>query len=128
MVSILVVDDSGFVRKVMMECLRELRLGVVLEASTGASAIERCKAEKIDLIFMDMVLPGKNGVETTAEILQADPHVKVVACSSLNEPWVRDRALNAGCCDYLMKPFTRESIQEMVRSHLPRGQKGTAHG
>lgn len=128
MISILVVDDSGFVRKVMMECLREMKLGNVLEANTGASAVETCRAEKIDLIFMDMVLPGKNGVETTAEILQLDPYVKVVACSSINEPWVRDRAMNAGCCDYMLKPFTRESIQEMVHSHLKSGKRGLAHG
>lgn len=128
MPSILVVDDSGFIRKIMMDCLREMKVGRVLEADSGASAVEVCQTGTIDLVFMDMVLPGKNGVETTREILERNPHVKVVACSSLNESWVKDRALNAGCCDYMLKPFTKDSIREMVTAHLSNRLKGASNG
>lgn len=127
MSSVLIVDDAGFVRKILMNILEDLDVDAVHEAVSGEQAIERCAEQVPELIFMDLVLPGKNGAETAAEILKRWPAVKIIAMSSAEEDWVKARAFAAGCADFVSKPFTRDSIRRALQSHLP-AKKESKHG
>lgn len=125
--SVLIVDDAGFVRKILMNILEDLDVDAIAEAVTGEQAIERCAEHAPDVIFMDLVLPGKNGAETTAEILKRWPTVKIIAMSSAEEDWVKARAFSAGCVEFVSKPFTRDSIRRALANHLP-AKKESKHG
>lgn len=113
---VLVVDDAGFVRQILVSFLMELGCEVVGEARTGTEAIERAKVTKPDLIFMDMVLPEKNGAEAAIEILESRPQSRIVAMSTANEDIVRQRANEAGCIRFMEKPFQKESVKKLLET------------
>ncbi len=119
MSAVLIVDDAGFVRKILMNLLYDLGVEAVHESDTGEKAIELCAQFKPELIFMDLVLPGKNGAETANEILKQWPEIKIVAMSSGDEDWVKAKAFAAGCIEFTAKPFTRDSIRRIILQHLP---------
>lgn len=113
---VLVVDDAGFVRQILVSMLMELGCEVVAEARTGTEAVERAKLAKPDLIFMDMVLPEKNGAEAAIEILEARPQSRIIAMSTATEEIVRTRANQAGCIRFLEKPFRRSDVLSMLET------------
>ena len=112
---VLVVDDAGFVRQILVSMLMDLGCEVVAEARTGTEAIERAKLAKPDLIFMDMVLPEKNGAEAAIEILEARPQCRIIAMSTATEEIVRARANQAGCIR-LEKPFRVQDVQSLLET------------
>lgn len=113
---VLVVDDAGFVRQILVSLLLDLGCEVVGEARSGAEAVERAKLIQPDLIFMDMVLPEKNGAEAAIEILEARPNCRIIAMSTADEQIVRSRAMQAGCIRFLEKPFRRESLISILET------------
>ncbi|MBX3017037.1 MAG: response regulator [Bdellovibrionaceae bacterium] len=113
---VLVVDDAGFVRQILVSMLMDLGCEVVAEARTGTEAIERAKLAKPDLIFMDMVLPEKNGAEAAIEILEARPQCRIIAMSTATEEIVRARANQAGCIRFLEKPFRVQDVQSLLET------------
>lgn len=113
---VLVVDDAGFVRQLMVSLLMELGCEVVAEARNGTEAVERAKVAKPDVVFMDMVLPEKNGAEAAIEILEARPQCRIIAMSTATEDIVRTRADQAGCIRFLKKPFGREDVRQLLES------------
>lgn len=113
---VLVVDDAGFIRQILTSLLTELGCDVVGEARNGAEAVLRAKAVEPDLIFMDMVLPQKNGAEAATEILESRPECRIVAMSTATEEVVRARAIQAGCIRFLEKPFKREALIAILSS------------
>ena len=102
---VLVVDDSSFIILVCRQALEKSGYQVVGEAFDGVEAVEKAEALKPDFIIMDIALPRKNGFEATEMILELLPKTKVLAISAVDEEWVRDKALESGCFDFLPKPF-----------------------
>ena len=80
---VLVVDDAIFMRNIIKDIFASGGFEVVGEASNGVEAIERWKELKPDITTMDLVMPFKNGIEATREILRAEPKAVVVMCSAL---------------------------------------------
>lgn len=113
---VLIVDDAGFVRQILSHLLSELGCDVVGEARNGVEAVDKARLAKPDLIFLDMVLPFKNGAEVAAEILETLPTTRVIAMSSATEDLVRTRADQAGCIRFLPKPFNREAVESILQS------------
>ncbi|NJL24368.1 MAG: response regulator [Calothrix sp. SM1_5_4] len=71
---------------------------------------------KPDVVLMDIVMPRKSGIEATQEILEALPQVRVLACSTVDQNSMVMRALEAGCCNYIVKPFKSEEVLSAVRN------------
>lgn len=113
---VLIVDDAGFIRQILASLLSELGCHVIGEARNGAEAVTRALSLKPDLIFMDMVLPGKNGAEASQDILDALPGVRIVAMSTTDEEIVRLKAEAAGCIRFLDKPFNLNSVLEVLQT------------
>lgn len=113
---VLVVDDAGFVRQILVSLLMDLGCEVVGEARHGVEAVERARVTKPDVIFMDMVLPQKNGAEAAIDILEQQPTCRIIAMSTATEDVVRRRATEAGCIRFMAKPFQRESLLEILQS------------
>jgi two-component system chemotaxis response regulator CheY len=65
---------------------------------------------------MDLVMPRKSGIEASAEILKELPDLRIVACSTVDQNSMVMRALEAGCCNYITKPFKADEVLAAVRA------------
>ncbi len=121
-VKILLADDHALVRagiRSMLEGLPEIV--VVGEANDGREALELVASLSPDLVFMDIAMPGLNGLDTAARILRDHPQVRVVILSMyLNEEYVLG-ALRAGATGYLLKDSDPSELELAVRA-VARGE------
>ncbi len=117
---ILVVDDSELIRAAFEEKLGEVGYQVV-RASNGEEAIEAAKKEQFDLAYVDLVMPGMDGIETCKAIVEISPKTKVVLISGYPDR-VEERGkdfISAGGEDiFLLKPFSKEKLVETTRELL----------
>lgn len=111
---ILLVDDSSFIILVCRQALEKSGYEVVGEAYDGYQAVELAQELKPDVIVMDIALPGKNGFEATQLIHEFLPKVKVLAISALDEDWVKQKAVQSGCVDFLEKPFEAVELIDRI--------------
>jgi two-component system chemotaxis response regulator CheY len=101
---VLIVDDSEAFRKVMIELLVRVGFHDVAEAQDFDDGVAVLQKERPKISFVDMILPGKSGVELTAEMLKIDPKAIVIAMSSIvNKKMIRE-SLDSGAKDFLLKP------------------------
>lgn len=114
---ILVVDDTPANAKLL-----EIRLGAeyfdVVVASSGTKALELCASRPLDLVLLDVMMPGLDGFETCRR-LKADPttaHIPVVMVTTLDQPSDRIRGLEAGADDFITKPIDEVALLARVRS------------
>jgi two-component system, cell cycle response regulator DivK len=116
---ILLVDDNAENRRFLSRRLQR-RGFEVLEAVDGAAAVEMARAEKPDLVLMDMNMPAVDGWEATRRI-KADPasaSVPVVGLTAHALAGDRERAIQAGCSDYHTKPVEFPKLLEQIESLL----------
>lgn len=121
---VLIVDDAAFMRSMVREMFVAGGYEVVGEATHGAEAVERYEALKPDLTTMDIVMPYKNGVEATREIVRAHPQAVVVICSALGQEALVLEALEAGAADFIVKPFQSAELLGVVRKVLGEDTEG----
>lgn len=118
---ILVVEDNEDNREILIFRLRHLGGFEILVASNGKEALETAAQIKPDLIFMDLKMPVMDGFEAVRLVRQSDwgKHLPVIAITALAVEGDREKALDAGCTDYIPKPITDYSIIERkVREFL----------
>lgn len=104
MARVFVVDDEDFIRDLYREVFEANGI-TVFAASNGEECLDLFKTLKHrpDAIIMDHRMPGKDGIETTREILKIDPHVPIIFSSA--DESVREQALEAGAISFWAKPF-----------------------
>jgi two-component system, NarL family, response regulator LiaR len=114
-IRILVVDDHDMVRRGLAMYLEETpQLKLVGEASNSIDAIALCRQLLPDVILMDLVMPGTDGVATIKAILQERPGMRIIALTSYqNEELVND-ALAAGAISYLLKNASSQEIAKAI--------------
>lgn len=111
---ILVVDDSEAFRKVMLELLVRVGFHDVVEAKDFDEAIRLFEREKPHISFVDMILPGKSGVELTLAMVKSDPEAVVIAMSSIvNKKMIRE-SLESGAKDFLLKPTNEIALNAVM--------------
>ena len=103
-IRIVLADDHPVVRAgIRAELERMPGVEVLGEASDGRSALELIKAQRPNIVFMDISMPGLNGLETTVRIAKEFPDVKVIILSRHENEEYYWQALRAGACGYLLK-------------------------
>jgi CheY-like chemotaxis protein len=115
--TILLVEDFDDTRLMMKLWL--VKNGYrVLEAETGQEAIKVAQRERPDLIIMDVMMPGMNGLEATQRIreYQALRRTPIVAVSAYGADEYRSIAIEAGCNEYVSTPFEPSALAELIRS------------
>ncbi|HEY4244453.1 MAG TPA: response regulator [Kofleriaceae bacterium] len=120
MSSAIVVDDSPIVRMQLRQILARIGCTVVAEAGSGDQVRALYAKHHPDLVTMDIVMPGKDGVAAAVELLREFPTATIVMCTSLA---TREKVLacrRAGVVHYLLKPFEPEHAQQMLRHALER--------
>jgi len=114
--TVLICDDSMLVRKKLRDSL-EKGCGVhVIEAKNGAAAVEIYQEQHPDLVFMDIVMPVKDGIAALQEIRALDPQARVVMASSAGTQEHLRKAIDAGATDFVQKPFLEERLREIVKN------------
>lgn len=119
MAKIMIVDDSNLIRVVISNFVKKAGSNYeIVTAQTGEEAIEKYQSEKPDLVFMDIKMPGMDGISAMEKIRASDPNAKVVMCTALKEPEQEERAKKAGCVDYIVKPFNKEEIINVLKQNV----------
>jgi two-component system, NarL family, response regulator LiaR len=116
-IKVLIVDDHLVVRQGLRTFL-ELHEDIVVagEASDGKAAVEISARLEPDVILMDLVMPGLDGISATQRIKQHQPGVKVIALTSFTEDDKVFPAIQAGASSYLLKDVTPEALVEAIRA------------
>ena len=114
----MICDDAQFMRAVIKQVLSGNGFEVVGEAGSGQEAIERYAELKPDLVTMDVVMPGMNGIEAVRAIIAHDPAARVVICSAVGQKRLIDEALEAGARSFVVKPFEPQRLMEAVEQAL----------
>ena len=107
---VLIVDDAIFMRMKLKDILEKNGYEVVAEAQNGLEAIEKYKAEKPDLVTMDITMPEMDGVAALKGIKAVDPGAKVVMCSAMGQQSMVMDAIQAGAVDFIVKPFDSDRV------------------
>lgn len=116
-IRVLLVDDHTMVRRglaTFLDIFDDLILAG--EAESGQEAVQRCAELKPDVVLMDMVMPGMDGVSATHTIRQEFPQVRVLALSSFKEGELIQKALQAGAIGYLLKTVSADDLARAIRA------------
>jgi len=115
---ILVVEDDLLSKKLLEETLGKISSSLLF-ASNGLEAIEACMGNPdIDLILMDLKLPEMNGYEATKRIRAFNKNILIIAQSAFALTGDRDKALEAGCNEYIPKPIDTNELFALLRKHI----------
>jgi len=121
---ILVVDDDPQIRRVMRVTL--IAQGYeVNDARSGEEALEKLRRETVDLVLLDMNMPGLGGIET-CRLIRADSEVAIVMLTVRDAEADQVEALDAGADDYITKPFRTQELLARIRAALRRAPAGKA--
>ena len=111
---ILAVDDNIINLKVITNILKEYDVQIT-QVDNGQKAIDVCKNEKYDLIFLDIMMPEKDGEHTLLELKQIDNfNTPVIALTANEESNIREKYIKLGFNDYLSKPIIRDEINRTI--------------
>jgi len=116
-IRLLVVDDHEMVRSglaVFLETCDDISM--VGEASSGEEALRKCAELQPDVLIMDLVMPGINGIEATRAIRERFPHIQIIALTSFKEENLVHSALQAGAISYLLKNVSIDELAGAIRN------------
>lgn len=114
--TILVCDDEEGIRE-SLKLILEKDYDVVF-ADTGDEAIKKMKESPADLVILDIKMPKKDGLETLKELKKINPSSKVIIATGYKSVDTAQEAVRLGASDYVVKPFNRDKITQVVKKHL----------
>lgn len=117
-IKLVIVDDAPFIREAVRAIVIKAGFDFVGEAADGEEAVELILKKNPDVVIMDLVMPKKNGIEVTKEILALRPKTKVIACSTEGQEAMLIRAIDAGCVNFISKPFVAEDLVKAIRTAM----------
>ena len=107
---VLIADDASFMRELLRDVLSEGNYKVVAEAADGDSTVAAFREHHPDIVTLDIVMPGKSGLEVLRELMALDPSACVVMCSALGQEALVMEALESGASEYIIKPFKPDQV------------------
>ncbi len=111
---ILTIDDDSSMTELLGVLLRSHGMNVI-SCNSGMEGIELARAEKPDIIILDLLLPGTNGWEVCKK-LRTFSSIPIAILSALDDPSVISSALDAGADDYMTKPITSQELFAHIRN------------
>lgn len=118
----LVCDDSIISRKKIKDCLNSLGAVEVYEAGDGEQAVSLYEEHMPELVFMDIIMPKKEGITALEEIMQINPRAKVVMASSVGTQAYLTKAIELGANTFLQKPIEPSQVVKIVLSIFEGGK------
>jgi NarL family two-component system response regulator LiaR len=115
-VTVVIVDDHQVVRQGVRAFLdAQPDMIVVGEAETGDQAIEIATSQAPDVVLMDLIMPGMDGIEATRRIKKMSPHSRIIILTSYHEDEHIFPAIRAGALSYVLKSIGPEELADVVR-------------
>jgi two-component system, chemotaxis family, chemotaxis protein CheY len=120
MKSVLVVDDSATMRRMVVASLRAIESVDFQEAASGLEAIERLAVSTIDLIVLDLNMPDMHGLEVVAFVRKHATfrEIPIIVLTTRGDEESQNAAISAGASLYLTKPFNPVALADSVRQLL----------
>ena len=112
--SILICDDSILARKSMSGILNSLGFSNIREVSNGQAAVDAVKDEPTDIVFLDIIMPVKDGISATKEIKEISPNTAVIICSSVGTQKHLREAIKAGAKAFIQKPVAATLVKQVI--------------
>lgn len=116
-----IIDDSDFFRKFMTGICKDISLEVVETFPRGDYFVEKLKSgecSELNLILLDINMPGKSGVDLIEDILDILPDVIIIMVSTLSSMEVVDKSLDLGATNYITKESKPEEMKDTILSTL----------
>lgn len=116
MIRVLIVDDNAIFRqgmKHLFESVPDFEVSAV--AGDGASGVDAAVAQQVDVVLMDLAMPGVSGIDATRKLAAAAPHIGIVVMTMLEDDDMVVQALRAGARGYLVKGAAQREILATVR-------------
>ncbi|MGL4943029.1 MAG: response regulator [Thermoguttaceae bacterium] len=117
MTRVLVADDSSTMRKIILRSLQAVGVTEITEAADGQEAVAIFKPGLFDLVLTDWNMPGMTGLEVLKAIRTQDTNIPVIMVTTEAEKSRVLEAIQAGVSDYLVKPFTADTLREKLEKH-----------
>ena len=114
---VLVADDSSTMRKIILRSLQAVGVTDITEAADGTEAVALFKPGAFDMVLTDWNMPGMTGLEVLQNIRTQDQKVPVIMVTTEAEKSRVLQAIQAGVTDYLVKPFTADTLREKLEKH-----------
>ena len=115
---VMVVDDSRIVQLQLKKILADTEYQIVAFCQSGEEALEKYSEVQPDLVTMDILMPGIDGLETARQLLKAHPHARILMVSSLAYDDTINEAHDVGVKGFVYKPFERSQILESMSHAL----------
>jgi two-component system chemotaxis response regulator CheY len=122
-----VIDDAAFLRELIKNIMSSAGHICVGEAENGNDGIRLVSSVLPDLVFLDMVMPLRNGLESARAIKESHPDIMIIGCSTIDNDAMIEKAHEAGFDAYITKPFSKENLLMVVSKVLPQAGEST-HG
>lgn len=111
---VLICDDSALVRKQMNKIFSSQGINNIFEAVDGEQAVIKYAEVMPDVVFMDIVMPKKTGVDALKDIMSLNPAAKVVMASSVGTQANLKDAIENGAYDFIQKPLSEDSVVKIL--------------
>lgn len=115
---ILICDDSILARKQLKDIILKAGSPTFIEAADGQESITKYKEFKPDMVFLDIVMPNKDGNVAITEIMEFDPSAKIVIASSVGTQAQLKSAIESGAKDFIQKPLDAAQVIDTLEKFL----------
>ena len=116
--TVMICDDSPLIRKKLQEILSKVGVNSIIHAEDGEKAVELYKENSPDLVFMDIVMPKKTGIDALHEIKTFDSEAKVVIASTVGTQGNLIKAIKEGAFEFLQKPVKDDDVLKVINRML----------
>lgn len=115
---VLVADDSGIMRKIIIRSLNACGVSEIVEAANGKDGLAAFKAGPVDIVLTDWNMPEMSGLELLKAIRDSGSDVPVIMITTEGEKSSVIEAIQAGVTDYLCKPFEQEDLRNKLEKYV----------
>lgn len=118
---IFLVDDNEGIVRILEKIIEDKELGEVIgEATNGIEAIERIKLLKPDIVLVDLLMPGKDGISMVREIKSTNPEIQYIMISQVSSKEMISKAYKSGIEFYISKPIDAIEVETVIRKVIER--------
>ena len=122
--NILIVDDDESIANLLSAGLEENEGYHCFAVTSGEDALERLFRNSVDVMLLDLRLPGMSGMAVLSDVKPAYPHTPIIVITGVGDVQTAVEAMRLGAVDYITKPFDIRRVEHSIKNAL---QKGTKH-
>ena len=115
-IKILIIEDTEIFRKNFQQIAKKHHFEIVGETDEQEETLRVITEKQPNVVILDLVLPGQDIMEFIQAVKKQSPALPLIACSTLKEEHIMADILQAGCFDYIVKPFEEKRLVESIQS------------